>query len=68
VQILLRIGISLIAGLIGSIAAFSLVALVYHVTETDPGIGGGLIAIAAAIVALPIVGGCVFAGLSKASQ
>lgn len=31
----------------------------------DPGIGGGLIAIAAAIVALPPVGGFVFSRLSQ---
>jgi len=63
-RMLLRIIVSLAAGLVGAAAAFGLVALVFYVTKIDPGIGGGLIAIAAAIVALPVVGGFVFSRLS----
>jgi hypothetical protein len=54
--------------MIGAVLAAALVALGYHATKTDPGIGGGLIAIGAAIVALPAVGVVVFVWLSRFSK
>lgn len=67
-HLLIRLSLAIGAGMIGAVLAAALVALGYHATKTDPGIGGGLIAIGAAIVALPAVGVVVFVWLSRFSK
>ncbi len=64
-HVLLRILFSVVVGVVGGIAAFGIVAVVYWLTGMDPGIGGGLIAMAAAAVALPLCGRLAFLRLSR---
>lgn len=64
-HVLLRILISVAAGVLGAIAAIAVVMLVFWVTGLDSGIGGGLIAVVSAAAALPLCGGFVFLRLSR---
>lgn len=64
-HVLLRILISVVAGVLGGITATGVVMLVYWVTGMDPGIGGGLIAVLAAAAAMPLCSGFVFLRLSR---